>query len=419
MADVQSLLYAPASFGGAVEQFNLSVVSLQTTQLGTPATGSVLISNIALTNEVPYPAPTATFTPRNFKGVNISGGENGGNPSYPAQSGGCVPNCSYNYAYPQNTELDYWASKGMGLIRMPIEERRIQPYSYGSLDPVGRTDEPRVANWAAVCALYPSSPCQPNLLSIRAVLDHALADGLWVVLDPHDYGYFYDTNAGVSRLVGADPEGTAQFVDWWLRVSTVFENYPNVIFGLMNEPHAQTAAQWYTGATAVINGIAQVTKLHWVFIPGTAWTGVYSWVTSGNAASWAGYVPPAGLKIAFEGHEYLDSDNSGTHVVCAGYGSAPFTAMMGWAQAQNAKVWIGEIGWSQDPSCPPDATNVFAYLSASEPTLMGWSYWVGGNKAFYAPWNTPGGYSYSAVPAGSPGAYIDAPQTSILVNSLP
>lgn len=34
-------------------------------------------------------------------------------------------------------------------------------------------------------------------------------------------------------------------------------------------------------------------------------------------------------------------------------------------------------------------------------------------------WNQTGTYAYSAVPAGTTGAYIDAPQTSILIGNLP
>lgn len=400
-ADVQSLLYAPAHLNSATEDFILSVTSFQTTQLGSPAGGTIELNNLALTDEVPFPAPVGTFTPHNFKGVNIAGAEN----AYPSSS-------QFNYIYPASAELDYWASKGMGLIRMPLQLRRIQPASYGSLDPIGRTDEPAVAGSTA--------GTQTNLLAMKAVLDRAMTDGLYVVLDPHNFSFIHDTNTNTDRQIGADPEGTAQFVDWWIRVATKFKNYPNVIFGLMNEPEQETAAQWKTGAVAAINGIAQVTTARWVFIPGTSFTGGHSWVSSGNAAAWAGYIPPGGMNIAFEMHEYLDSDFSGQHAVCAGSGSSPMTAATAWANTNGFKIWIGEIGWSQDPSCPPDATALMGYFSANQPTYLGWAYWVGGNKAFYGAWNVPGAYFLSAVPAGYPaGPFTDAPQTLILTNNLP
>jgi endoglucanase len=398
-SDLAALTYIPSVLNGSFMIFGLSVTSFQTTILGT-ASGAVELDGLVLTTEIPYPAPIGTFTPRNFKGVNIAGAEN----TYPSTS-------QYNYIYPAAMELDYWASKGMGLIRMPVRLRRIQPNSYGRLDPAGRIDEPAVAGSA--------SGTQTNLLAIKAVLDRAFIDGLYVVIDPHDFGFIHDTNTNTDRQVGADHEGTAQFVDWWIRVATVFKNYPNVIFGLMNEPEQETATQWKMGATAAINGIAQVTTARWVFIPGTFFTGGHSWVSSGNATAWAGYVPPAGMNIAFEMHEYLDSDFSGQHAVCAGFGSSPMTAATAWANINGFKIWIGEIGWSQDASCPPDAAALMGYFTANEPTYLGWAYWVGGSSAFYQAWNGTAPYALSAIPAGYPsGPFTGAPQTSILTGNL-
>jgi endoglucanase len=282
------------------------------------------------------PAPIGTFTPINFKGVNIAGAEN----YYPSPT-------PYDYIYPGNMELDYFRRKGMGLIRMPVLIRRLQPASYGPLDPIGRTDEP------AVSGSMPGT--QTNLEEIKRVLDYAFSKNMYVVIDAHDYGYIFDTVANVSRQIGSDPEGTAQFVDWWSRIAAKFMNYPNVIFGLMNEPNTQTPADWKTGAVAAINAIASVTALRWVFVPGTAWTGGHSWVSGGNGAAWVGYVPPTGLKIAFEMHEYLDFDFSGTHPVCAAYGASPMTDATTWGRTNGYKIFIGEVGWSQDASCPSDA----------------------------------------------------------------
>lgn len=342
-----------------------------------------------------YSAPVGTFTPTNFKGVNIAGAEN----PYPSSS-------QFNYIYPQPMELDYFASKGFGLIRLPVKMRRLQPISFGPLDPINRTDEP------AVAGSIPGT--QTNLLAIKAVLDYAFTKNMYVVLDPHDFGAVTDTYYNnLFRYLGSDPKGTDQLVDWWMRIATVFKNYPNVIWGIQNEPAGMSAADWKVGAVAAINAIAAITTTQWVFIPGSSFTGGHSWVSNGNAAAWAGYVPPVGLKIAFEMHEYLDSDFSGSHAVCAGSGSSPMTGATSWASTNGFKIWIGEIGWSTDVSCPSDATTLMSYFTSNEPTYMGWAYWVGGSSAFY------GIYMYTVVPSGYPtGPFTDKPQTSILTGNL-
>jgi endoglucanase len=334
--------------------------------------------------ETPYATPAGTFTPRNYKGVNIAGGEDHIESVNPY---------GYDYIYPLNDELDYYAAKGFGLIRMPVTARRLQPFSYGALE----TIDTAAAN----------APTGGSLATIKNVIDHALALNMWVIIDPHDFGYFYDTTTSTARLIGADGEGTAQFSDFWTRIATKFKNYPNVIFGLINEPFNQTAAQWKTGAVAAINAIAAVTTSHLVLIPGTHYTDAASFATGqDNAAAWTGYTPPAGLQIAFELHRYLDSDNSGTHAACTvGRGSTMLQGATVWARAQGFKLFLGEFGWSQDATCPPEAATFVAYMTSNADVWKGWAYWNGGSRTRY------GSYMFALQPADG----VDKPQMAILL----
>ncbi len=356
--------------------------------------GDAIVQGSSIAENIPFDPPVGTFTPVNFKGVNLAGAEN----SYPAAS-------QFTYAYPQNYELDYFASKGEGLIRLPVQIRRLQPLSFGPLDPTFRHDEPAVSG---------SSPgTQTNLVEIKRILDHAFAKNMYVVIDPHNGGYIHDTVSNTDLLIGVDAGGAEQLADWWGKIATKFQKYPNVIWGLMNEPNVQTAAQWKSGVIPSITAIAAITKSQYVFIPGTSFTGGHSWTSSGNSVAWAGYVPPVGLPIAFEMHEYLDSDFSGTHAACAGNGSSPMTAATSWANTNGFKIWIGETGWSTDVTCPSDAATLMGYFTSNEPTYLGWAYWLGGAASFYS------AYIYTIVPGGYPiGPFTDQPQMTILSANL-
>src|SRR4051812_27876188 len=135
-------------------------------------------------------------------GVNLSGGEYGNvNGRY-----------GYDYIYPSQTSLKYYAQKGMDVIRLPFDWERVQPKEGGDLS-------------------------QADLARIDAVVDNAKALGLKVVLDVHSYGY------GFGKLVGVGMSN-ASFADFWGKVAAHYKGDSNVIFGLMNEPHVQTAAQW-------------------------------------------------------------------------------------------------------------------------------------------------------------------------------
>jgi endoglucanase len=90
-----------------------------------------------------------------LQGVNISGAE------FNTQR---VPgDVGFDYLYPSNYEINYFASKGMNVIRLPFSWERMQPSLNGPLD-------------------------QGELWRMDPVVSYATSLGLSVVLDPHDYG---------------------------------------------------------------------------------------------------------------------------------------------------------------------------------------------------------------------------------------
>lgn len=108
---------------------------------------------------------------------------------------------------------------------------------------------------------------------MKPVVDYCLSKSMRVILDPHNFGYIYDNRTGMKRLIGVDTEGTNMFVDFWGRMATIYKNYPNVVFGLMNESYNQTAAEWYIAAVPAIKAIRIVGATQLILIPGTHFTG--------------------------------------------------------------------------------------------------------------------------------------------------
>lgn len=414
---INAFRFGGQDFNGSWTGITITFDELSSTVMGNISASDVTYYGITLPDslsaftppvapaETPFAAPGGTFTPISFKGVAGVGGENG----YPVGSN------AGGYIYPQNSEIDHWGSKGLGLIRMSVSHRRLQPISYGPLDPAIRTDE--------VPQLYVTYPAgtQTNLAEIKRVLDRARGNNMYVVIDMHQNTIF-DTYAGISRFAGSDAEGTNQFVDWWKRIATKFKNYDNVIWGLMNEP-VVSAADNKTAITAVVNAIAAITTTQWMFLPGTFFSGANTWTSHGDAAVWAGYTPPAGVKFAFEAHQYLNAANDGfTEDVVAGKGAScldqPTDGLLTtWARAHGFKCWLGETGWSANDVQPSggipsvEGGAIMHFMTTNSDVWMGWSYWLGGTPVFYGQWNDPGGhYIFSVAPSAT-----EAPQVSILV----
>ena len=135
-------------------------------------------------------------------GVNLSGGEF--NPTK-AKRG-------IDYNYPSSADVSAAASAGFQFVRVPFLAKRLL-----------RTDGDAAA----------------ELEQFVSIVDLSARKGLVVVLDMHDYGFTRD-----GELIGSTDTSERSFAESWAAIAGIFANRPHVLFGLMNEPHFQTAATW-------------------------------------------------------------------------------------------------------------------------------------------------------------------------------
>jgi endoglucanase len=258
---------------------------------------------------------------------------------------------------------------------------------------------------------------QSELRNITRLVEYARKSGLYIILDPHNYGAMWSNDANDFQLIGVSPYiPHSYFADFWRRLATIYQNYPNVIYGLMNEPNKQTPKQWKASAVAAIKAIRQVSTTQTILIPGSSWTTAATWVTSGNAAAWTGYSDPAGGPFLFEMHQYLDSDYSGTHDTCAsGYGSDVLTDATDWLGKNGYQALIGEFGWRSvqgvvSPTCQTEGTALLDAMNFSRGQWAGWVWCCSG------PWARDNGVNLYNIDLNPPKV---APQTTTLLNYIP
>ena len=279
-----------------------------------------------------------------------------------------------DYIYPTHGEIDYYAAKGMDVIRLPFLWERLEPTENG---PLSTTE----------------------LSYIDDVVNYANSKGLSVILDPHNYGYGYGYEIGSSQTPNS------AFANFWSQLAGHFADNPNVIFDLMNEPHDQTATQWLTAANAAISAIRDVGAVSQeILVPGTHWDSAWTWTTTDNASVIGTGVQDPSNNYAFEVHQYLDAFGSGTSstVVSATIGVEQLTAITEWAEATGAKLFLGEFGVASDPTSLQALDNMLNYMQQNPSVWQGGTYWAGG------PWW--GNYMYSIEPHNG----VDAPQMGIL-----
>ena len=310
-----------------------------------------------------------------YRGVNLAGAE---------FKGSVLPGVhGKDYTYPKASQLDYFIDRGMNVFRLPFRWERLQPTASAAFD-------------------------DAELARLDAFVTAATAKGAHVLLDPHNGARYR------GGIVGQDVP-VAAFADLWTRLATRYKGNPKVIFGLMNEPNKMPTLLWRDDANAAIRAIRATGAHNLILVPGNAWSGAHSWstVTGGasNAEAMLGIVDP-GNNSAFEVHQYLDRDSSGTSPQCvdAAVGARRLAGFTAWLKAHGKRGFLGEFAGGRDATCAAALDGMLDHIDANADVWLGWTYWAAG-----AWW---GDYMFSVEPTGCPQACVDKPQMATLQRHL-
>ncbi|MDN3721708.1 cellulase family glycosylhydrolase [Roseibium salinum] len=99
----------------------------------------------------------------------------------------------------------------------------------------------------------------------------------------------------------------------------MFAGNDRIVFGLMNEPSGITAMSWFDSAQAGLSAIREAGAQNLVLVPGTIWTGASHWFEAqegGSNAEILQRISDPSDNFAFEFHQYMDADFSGTNETC-------------------------------------------------------------------------------------------------------
>jgi endoglucanase len=290
-----------------------------------------------------------------YRGVNLCGAEFG----VDAWGVGALPGTfGTNYTYPDPAyvssyqSLDYFMSKGMTTFRIPFRWERLQPRRGEALDAT-------------------------ELARLKTTVGRILGKGGAAILDPQNFGrYGTDT-------IGSSAVPNSQFADFWARLANEFKTNQNVLFNLVNEPHDMITEQWAWAANAAIASIRETGATNMILVPGNAWTGAHAWsgtwYGTPNSQAMLSIVDP-GNNMAFEVHQYLDSDSGGggSECVSSTIGSQRMAGFTSWLRANGKKGFLGEFGGPATSTCAAAMDDILKHLEANADVYVGWTAWAGG-----------------------------------------
>ncbi|BBP03612.1 cellulase [Sulfuriferula plumbiphila] len=306
-----------------------------------------------------------------LKGVNIAGAE------FNADQ---LPGILYkNYIYPNSAELDYFASIGANVIRLPFLWERIQPALFGDLDPA-------------------------ELQNIAATVASARSHGMCVILDVHDYGGYR------GKAIGTSIVPASAFFNLWTRLAAKFPDTSATAFGLMNEPNKLSIGQWADLAQKTVNAIRKSGAKNLILVSGGRWSGVHDWEKqigeTSNADAFAHFQDPT-QRTLIEVHQYADPYYSGTGQTCvpaAAFGKM-FDDITRWAKTNNQQLFLGEFGVPPNQQCLEALDAILARIQDAS-VWRGWTYWAAGSWL--------GTYPLNIEPKNG----TDMPQTGVLKKFL-
>jgi endoglucanase len=342
-------------------EYNTSYTGVNAALFSTGDASTTVVGGTPAPSSLPLLSPAGTFQ---YVGVDLSGLEFGNN-VFPGV-------LNYDYVEPTHAEIDYYASEGMNVIRLPFDWERVQPVMNGPLD--------------------------QNYLSLMDdVVSYAASKGITVDLALGSYGEYY------GQPIGGTAVPDSAFANVWSQLATHYASAPNVMFGLMGEPAQQTPTQWLAAANDAIGAIRAAGATQEILVPGTDYDGGESWESSGNAAVMGGIVDP-GMNFAYEIHQYLDANSSGQSmsVVSPEIGVDRLTEVTDWAQTIGAKLFLAEFGATSDPASLTANQNMLSYMAQNTNVWQAAVEWGGG------PWW--GSYGFATDPVNG----VTTPQVSML-----
>ncbi len=290
-------------------------------------------------------SPSLTSRSIQLTGVNLAGAEFGGK-HIPGKLG-------KHYFYPKRSSIDYFAAKGMNIIRLPVRWGRLQHELGANLD-------------------------EAEMQRIDAVVNYAGAKRIKVIIDVHNY-------AGYSgSVIGSEKLPPNALGDLWRRIAARYKGNDLVIFGLMNEPKGLPTETWLNAANIAIAEIRQTGAQNLILVPGNGYSTARTWTRgrygTPNAIVMLDVVD-SGNNYVFEVHQYFDQDWTGSHAECQSAENSvaslmPFTQ---WAREHRQRGFLGEFGAGPSQECLEVLDRVLKFMSANNDVWLGWTYWAGGS----------------------------------------
>ncbi|KAK5119003.1 hypothetical protein LTR62_000214 [Meristemomyces frigidus] len=236
-----------------------------------------------------------------------------------------------------------------------------------------------------------------------------LGTGALCIIDIHNYARWY------QGIVGQSGVTTQDLSSLWSQLASKYRSKSNIVFGLMNEPHDLDINEWATTVQACVTAIRQAgATSQIILLPGLDFTAVGGFASvSGPALVGVHNLDGSKTNLVFDVHQYLDSDNSGTHTECTHNGVNSLQELSVWLQSNSRMALLSETGGGNTASCETDVCAELDWMNYHNGVYLGWVAWAAGS--FESGVFSGDRYELDLVPEYANGKWTDKPLMSTCV----
>ncbi|KAK6529444.1 hypothetical protein TWF281_008617 [Arthrobotrys megalospora] len=251
-----------------------------------------------------------------------------------------------DFTWPTHESIQYFLDKGFNAIRVPILLERVAPPANGLKDP--------------------SKYNQGYLSGLYGTISYITANGGKAIIDVHNFGRY-------NGQILTDVEG---FGNFWQALSSWTNFNDNIIFDLMNEYHDMDNGLVFQLNQAGLSAIRSNDIGNLILVEGNAWSGAWHWVDENDMLKYL--TDPRG-NMAYEMHQYLDSDGSGTSEDCVSdtIGAERVESATRWCEDNGVKCFLGEYGAGPNDVCRSAVEGLLCALKSSD-AWIGATWWAAG-----------------------------------------
>ncbi len=259
-----------------------------------------------------------------------------------------------DYTYPTATDIDYFVSKGVDLIQLPIKWERVQHNLGKALD-------------------------ETELSYIRTFIDECNLRKINVTIVLQNFGRY--NRECVEYIVGESEVTVWHLKDFWMKMAEALIDKTNIYgYSLMAEPSGLNSCTWANTLQYVINGLRLVDRKTTLLIEGNNYSNASTWLAFNDELK---YLQDPSNKLLFNAHCYFDNDFSGRYKKAfVEDGANELTGVervkpfVEWLKLNNLKGFVGEFGVPKnDQNWFVVMNNFLDYLHTNN---IGGCYWAAG-----------------------------------------